>query len=148
MKTLLASWSDVRHVIADLSKQNRCEIELLGINDYEVLCAAKDFMEKGVTIAVFRDEDYRQRKPCAVFGVYPSDFGQRTWFLATADYFGCGAPAVLHARRYLKNFAQQFGPLVTTTMSPHPKVEKWFRLLGYEKVSEEQGCKIFSYARQ
>lgn len=141
MITAPATLADVKYVLDNLCEVNRAEHAALDLNSWEALKKAKDFMKHGEATTGFIDG-----KPAVVFGVVweESDW-HRTWFVATEAYWNAGLAAVRHAREFLKKAARK-GPLVTGSCSPHPHVDHWFRVLGFEKLEESNGVKWFKYA--
>jgi hypothetical protein len=139
--TVPAKLWHVMDVLANLSAQNVSELDQLGLSNWETFKRINQFMQTGEATTLLL-EDHR---PCCVFGVTwePSDY-HRTWFIATERYWQLGMAGVRHARRFLKDAARR-GPLITGSCSPHPEVERWFKLLGYEKLEETEGVKWFKY---
>ncbi|WP_045364462.1 hypothetical protein [Methyloceanibacter caenitepidi] len=128
-------------ILDDLSEQNRAEHEVLGLSQFSVLRNAQEFMKKGhAYTGVYNG------RPVFAFGVIPDQGFHSTWFLATAEYFNrLRVQGVVHARRFLKEIVNKHGPLVTGSASPHPGVDRWFQILGFQKYDEIDGVKWFVY---
>jgi hypothetical protein len=139
--TVPATKQHVIKVMNNLSPQNAQELENLGLGLWEAFKRIKGFMQSGEATALLLGEE-----PCCVFGVvWDAKDYHKTWFIATEEYWKLGMVGVRHARKFLQQ-ARRNGPLITGSASPHPEVERWFRLLGYEKMQEEGGVKWFKYA--
>ena len=141
MITRTATFSDIYAVWGNLSDQNADEIEAAGLDPWTGLKMFRQFnLDSPGQVAILGN------KPAFVFGVVKSDKLATTWFIATQAYFDHGTPAVLHARRFLREKRAEYGKLTTVTMSKHPDVERWFSVLGYKKVGESGDTKVFEYA--
>lgn len=141
MRTVPAALWHVHDVLLNLSEQNFDELEALRLTKWEAFKRIRDMMENGEATAMLVNG-----RPVCVFGVVWEPVGyHRTWFVATQAYWDLGMTGVRHARRFLAD-ASRKGPLITGSASPHPAVERWFRLLGYEKLEEKDGVKWFKYA--
>lgn len=135
-----ATLGDAMFVMKNLSEQSRSERDAMGVTDWQMLKMINGWMEdQGAAAGVVGSA------PVVLFGIIKSDEVTTTWFLATQEYFDLGAPAVLHARRYLKSKRKEHGPLVTVSRSNHPAVDRWFELLGYFKIGEKDGAKVYQY---
>ncbi len=141
MITRTATFSDIYAVWMNLSEQNMDEIEAAGLNPWTGLKMFRQFnLDNPGQVALLYG------KPACVFGIIKSDKVTTTWFIATQDYFDHGMPAVLHARRYLRDRTKEHGTLTTVTLSKHPDVDRWFKLLGFKKVGGDGDAKVFEYA--
>jgi hypothetical protein len=140
MITVPAKLWHVMDVLANLSPQNVGEFDHLGLSNWEAFKRINGFMQQGEATTLLLEN-----RPCCVFGVVwePSDY-HRTWFVATQNYWDLGLSGVRHAKRFLASAVRR-GPLITGSCSPHPDVERWFKLLGYEKIEETEGVKWFKY---
>ena len=141
MITRAAELSDIMYVLGRLSEQNASELKAAGLNSWASLKLFKGYNDAIPAQVALIDD-----KPACVFGLAPSEDMMTTWFIATKAYFEHGAPAVLHAKRYLRDKSAEHGPLTTVTMSTHPDTERWFEILGYKKVMEKDGARVFCYS--
>ncbi|WP_136625033.1 hypothetical protein [Aureimonas flava] len=68
-----------------------------------------------------------------------------TTFLATDRFYEPDVPSVRFGRRYMRQIQAEAGnlPVVSYCYSPHPKVERWYRLMGYRLIKVEGPCKVF-----
>lgn len=140
MKTTWAKISDVYNIIQDLSDQNRAEHVAMGLTEWQVLKDAAAWVKEWPTVTGWIDD-----KPAFVFGVLGVE-QKLTWFLGTKAYFKSGAVGVLGARRILRQAKEKHGPLLTISQSLHPDVDRWFTLLGFEKIEDNGQRRVFRYA--
>ncbi len=141
MITRAATFPDIYAVWGDLSDQSSADFEAAGYTPWTGLRLVRKFnLDNPGQVALL------QNKPAAVLGVVKSKKIASTWFIATQAYFDQGAPAVLHARRFLRDRKAEYGKLTTTTRSQHPDVDRWFNVLGFKKVGETDSTKVFEYA--
>lgn len=141
MITRTATFSDIYAVWGDLSDQSTADFEAAGYNPWTGLKMLREFnLDNPGQVALLYN------KPACVLGVVKSGKVTTTWFIATQAYFDHGAPAVLHARRYLRDKKKEYGKLTTVTLSQHPDVDRWFKALGFKKVGEQDSTKVFEYA--
>ena len=141
MITRAAVFSDIYAVWNDLSDQSMADFEAAGYDTWTGLRMLRQFnLDNQGQVALLQDE------PACVLGVVKSEKVNSTWFIATQAYFDHGVPAVLHARRFLRDRRAEYGKLTTVTMSQHPDVDRWFGALGFKKVGEHDSAKVFEYA--
>lgn len=140
MKTRDTTEADLAYVLERLCPMHRAEHAALGFDHETALAKARFFLSRGHSVTVEIDG-----QPACVFGAFPDLGVNTTWMIATDAYFGAGVPAILHARRYLRNLVKHIGPLLTSTLSPHPDVGRWLELIGYRKEAQEGDLQIFSY---
>lgn len=141
MEVAATTVEHMKHVLANLSEQNRAEHELVGITREGALKLFVDHMVRGEANTGLIDGE-----PVVVFGVLFSDPNNFTWFIATEAYWKLGPAAIRFGRRFLKERAH-YQPLHTITCSPHPNVDRWFKLLGFEKYGEDGAFRYFKYGK-
>lgn len=140
MITIPATLGHAMAVLKDLSEQNAAEHEKLGLCQLDVLAWVRKYLKQGESVTVMH-----KGEPVCVFGILTEEGEPRTWFLANKTYFSLGVAAVLHARRFLKSAVKRHGRIYTGSCSPHPDAERWFEVLGFKKLCEEDGVKWFVY---
>lgn len=131
---------DLLYVLEHLSAQNASELETLCLSPWEITKRIRGFVKDGG--AAFTG--VYEGRPVFVFGLIFENENS-SWFLATAEYFGLGAKAIGHARNFLREMKKRYGSFVSGSCSRHPDVDRWFKVLGYEKIGENEGVKWFRY---
>lgn len=134
---LTATTRDARRVLDNISDRTKAEYDLAGVDPAEMVSSAIK-AEKRMYVSV-SDEKY-----LTLFGF--NDYGSHVsmWTIATPHFYDLGAPGVRETRRFFRHL--DFGkPLVVVTLSPHPDVDRWMRLLGFQLASQEGFRKDFVY---
>lgn len=137
-----AEWH-IQYILDNLSAQNLDEFNMVGMTKEGAFRLFQDFMKKGEAETGLIDGE-----PIVAMGVFRGSDGLRnfSWFVATDKYWKLGAAGVRFGRKYLLAKREQYDPLWTVSCSPRQDVDRWFRLLGYEKQDEEGPFRWFKYA--
>lgn len=138
MKIVPAEPGHLVDILDNLSKQNRMEIALTLWTPARFASQVFFFMAKGVA-----DVGLIDGKPQCMLAIAEQRGVPTTLFLATDDFFANPILGVREGRRYLRAARNEYGPLYTFTLSPHPDTARWFKLLGYKEKSLIDGRKIF-----
>lgn len=136
---------DISQVIKGLWKRGQKEATLFGITNKEELleyllaCSS----EYGFTLKVGEE-------PIAVFGAAGHDNKYNSWFVATDRFAEVGRSATLFLRGFLRDKVRNRPDAELSMFSAveHPDAERWFSLLGFEKVDREGFMTIYKYNRK
>jgi hypothetical protein len=130
---------DAYAVLSQMSEQTRSEFEVLGESPSALVDSV---VRNGYPMYVSSAGD----RLLTLFGF--SDFGTYAsmWTIATDAYFNLGPSGVLRTRKFLQGI--DLGkPLYLVTTAPHPEADRWFELLGFEKVRDDGTRREFLYRR-
>lgn len=124
-------------VAANLSQQTKDEARSAGILAADLPGRLRSFLHTAHKFIVH--SVYFGERPVAIMAVathrFPAlevELGPPMTFLITAEGFFEGS--VAHRRQMRKHLAglrDQFGPIYTETLSGHPNMKRWLKLLGY-----------------
>lgn len=134
MRTTPTTPRHLFHVWAHLSAQNAAEFAVLGLSLLESLAQAGDWMEEHGAVTAWLDG-----VPAFVLGMVNGV----TWFAATQDYFDSGLRGLRESRRFVKDFVAEHGPLTTISFAPNQEAERWFKFLGFVKISEDPPMRVY-----
>lgn len=84
--------------------------------------------------------------PVGLFWFFPSDFETETNFISSKGFFAKPMASTKVARSVLK-YARVLYPecrFVSYSTSPHPRVVRWFDLLGFDLISTAGNIKRFA----
>ena len=144
MRVRKTTKADIRYVLRNLSRQNAAELRLAGLSRSDAYSRFRGLMAQGSADTAVHDG-----RPACILGLFQAPHGTTvTWFIATDVYFSLGAPAVLHARRYMVRAAKEHGRIETVTLSPHPDVRRWFELLGFTLLVKSKDRHVFEYVNR
>lgn len=136
LTTRVASRDDVSAVMNDICEVHRTE----WIAAFSGLGNAKRQVSSwvcGLDRCISADVGVLDEKPVVMFGVLRKETEYTTWLIATKQFFELGIEGVLFSRRYLRNVAKLYDPLVSASQSTHKDVDKWMSSLGYRKIGED-----------
>jgi len=139
------SISHVYELMRDLSTISRWEIDAFGYTTWSFLKESHELLEQpGVEI----ETGFENGKPIVVLGTIPhGQLGKvRVVYLVAAErFFALGAPMVRYARKYVCKVADKYPGcrFDAYTASPHPQVDRWLALLGFEGPIEEGRTRLF-----
>lgn len=135
MKIAAVRASHVAQLVGALSDVSAAEAHELGYSNWQVAHELRAAVVRGAGDAV---SDARGLLFVMAHEPHPTEPAVRvTTFAATQRYFGMGASGVRLGGRYLANLRKRY-PGVTFeahTFSPHPEVDRWFTVLGFEKLA-------------
>jgi hypothetical protein len=137
-------FADVEYILENLSEVSAAEMMAFELTNWDMMHRARQCMKTGGLDCIIENG-----KPLAVIGsIYEKDpYIHRTWFIATQQYFDMGVKAVLASRRYMTTLAKSRPGVCfqAFTGSPHPQVERWFALLGFQKIQELDGFALYEF---
>lgn len=121
----------VRDILSHLAPACQAELDSLGLDSNSALREIKGMLRKGEGVMW-----YDGRTPVMAFGVTKEARNSwSTWFLATQE--ALESPSHIRAgRKALKKFARKHNPIRSVTRSKHKSVDRWFKLLGFERVPQ------------
>lgn len=132
MTPLLARRDDLRIIMSNLSSQSRRDLAALGIDENLASSVASDLIYRYGAVAHWLDD-----LPVAVFGLMPP---AHSWFLASPPFWTMSS--VRYCKRWL---AETYHDQPFLTVSRNPDAAKWFRVLGFEVQSVEDGKITYVY---
>lgn len=132
MTPFSATADDLRFILSDLSTQSRRDLAALGIDERIAFTVASDMIYRYGAVAHWLGD-----RPVAVFGFMPP---QNSWFLASPAFWT--RSSVRYAKRWL---ADAFRGERFWTVSRDPSAVKWFRVLGFDVESIEDGKITYIY---
>lgn len=144
MKARAATYADVAHVLANLSKITADEMSAISRTHWQSLGVAKACKKGGGLDCLFLD----YQNPLAIFGSIPKTDHpaiHRTWFIASQEYFDLGAKAVLGSMRFMNGVARN-NPRITfeaVTASGHPHLNRWFAHMGFKLKEQFENISLF-----
>ena len=119
------------HVCAHLSPQTLAEAEAAGIPVPEIWPRLFSVLaQRRSTVHSF----YLDDRPMAVFAVREVHNGGDTFLIGADDFFEQSIRHRRVLRDHLAGLFHWFGPIHTTTWSPHPNMARWLAMLGYERL--------------
>ena len=130
-----ATMADINAVLSDLSEQTLAEFRAIRQSPRRFVAEAANF---GQRIWVCAGD-----QPLALFAFEDQGPHCSMWFIASATYFGSPAFVRSSARGFRRLGHQK--PIVCTTFSPHPDVERWYRIMGFEMVLHEGQMRQFIF---
>lgn len=145
----IATIDDCAAVLGNLSEITARGLERAGITPEEALEMCRELLFYGQAIAC-----EVEGKVVGVFGwgetdsVDPVVIG--TWSLWTPFAFEgkkTGAFTALSARNFLKRLAASYPGAIFTAIShsDHPALDRWFRVLGFEKIKDLEDSRLYAY---
>ena len=126
----------IEYVVRHLAGRNRREIDAMNLSRYDALAMAIAWLAAGDCEGVVHIDD----NPACTLGFD----GNYTWFLATEAFYDAGVRAIVAARRYLKKTAES-RTIMVISLSDHPDAERWFEVLGFEKVEKTAFSTIYRF---
>lgn len=146
-----ATYDDLDGIICNLSDISLAEIEAFDVSDWkarQTMHACRKslgcdvMVENGVPLCIFgaiRKSETKNGKTVT------ADVAQ-TWFVAAQPYFQ-HSRYLKESKRYWKKASKRHSHLTfeSITASPHVRVEKWFKLLGFELTQDLDACRVFRY---
>lgn len=139
-----AEMRDVEAVVGKASAVTREEMATCGLGKSEVLWLARSHWLNYGRAYAFLDN----ATVVAVFGFRPELQDLEvltTWLISTPGFHK--PKWTLFSRRFLKQIHAEFPQhrLLTTTYSRHPKVNRWFQLLGFEMLAKDDTSRRFEF---
>lgn len=132
-----ASPIEAQRVLADLSSQSRDEFALLDQDPQDFV--QRSFAQGNPAYISTRDEI-----PLTLYGFQDYRTYVSMWSLATKAFYALGPAGIRETRAFFRDL--NFGkPLVVVTTSPHPDVERWMRLLGFDMIASQGFRRDFIY---
>lgn len=138
MRTSSTTFGDILYVLKHLSEQSKVDTQ--NHSEWATLKRAWQWNKDWSAVTAWIDG-----KPAFIFGVMGVE-EKLTWFLATDAYWQSGAKGMLASRRILKAAKKKHGPLFAVTLSQREDVDRWFKLLGFQKLSETRGQRVYKCA--
>ena len=143
-----ATIEDCQAVLGDLSGITARGLERAKISPEQALDMCRDLLRVGQAIACEVNG-----KVVGIFGWGESDFIKPpiidTWSLWTPFAFDgkTGAFTALSARNFLRKLAADHpgSIFMAISHSDHPDLDRWFRILGFEKVKDYEDSKLYSF---
>lgn len=140
-----ADIGDVQYVLDQISSVTKAEMQTCGMTKPEILWLARShWMHYGEAYAFLENASV-----VAIFGFHPNLSDPEvvvTWLISTPRFH---TPKwTLFSRKFLRNL-QADRPtqrMLTTTWSRHPKVNRWFQLLGFRMLAKTEDARVFEYA--
>lgn len=135
---------DVQGVLDQVSDVTRAEMRTCGMTKPDLLWLARShWLHYGEAYAFEENSTV-----VAVFGFHPNLSDPSvvsTWLISTPRFHT--ARWTLWGRKFLRHIQEKRPTqrMLTTTWSKHPKVNRWFQLLGFRMLSKTQDAKVFEY---
>lgn len=140
--------ADIQIIMDDICSQHRDEWTAV-FSDMQQAKQQAETWASGLDRCVRADVGVLDGKPIVVFGVLQRETEFNTWLIATEKFFGLGTDGVRFTRRYMRNAAKIYSPLISVSQSTHRDVDKWLTLVGYTKLGEDDTVspprKIYMY---
>lgn len=136
-----ATKQDIRYVMKNLSDVSAGEVETAGYTLSDATALMLNAMRSGEAIA-FLD----RATPIAIMVFEPAVDGvTTTMFLATEDFFGGRPRPTLFLKRFVdRRFEKNPGLVLrSTTFSNHPKLIRWYDIIGGKLVGQDGTMSIF-----
>lgn len=138
-----ATYKDVENVVDRVSMISGEEMIKCGVDTaWKALGRAKMCKDSGHLDVGCQDG----LELCLIGGVkVGNEF--RTWFVASEDYWKAGLSVVKATRRYMERL-QKANPhfrIVSGSLSDHPRVESWFKMIGFELEKATEEGKVFVF---
>lgn len=136
-----ANWHDAEEVLANLSAITRADLEAHAMDDEAVRATLKLYFSTGA-VHVMLDGD----KPLCVAGLTVIQDEWLLWLIG-AEGFWSSRPAIWRIlRRYHQTVLPAIGePIHCWSASPHPRLRRWFEVLGYDYAGTEGELQHFIY---
>lgn len=145
MEARPSTHADLRLVSRSLSARSLDELAAAGLPLRRAVDALKapikagtaaTLTHKGEAVALITWEHIPYDEASAVLA---------TAFMATERFFAPDVPSVRFGRRFLREIQADAGnlPIVSYSWSSHPKTERWYRLIGYERREVDGSRKAF-----
>jgi hypothetical protein len=137
LATREATIDDIADVIANAGGITRAEIGASTLAEDEWIEGFTESLIAGYGIAITANG-----RPIAVLVHSPGPKGVRhTDFAAKDDFFALGARAALFMRQAVAAIFNEYPEhaFLASTLSPHPEVERWFRVLGLAPAGGRPG---------
>lgn len=144
LETQPATLADIYELSLHLSEISKAELsQVFGANWWQGLARVKEFLNAGPAEVLRADG-----KPVCALGHMPHAgiSGARvTWFIAAQSYFDMGARGTIYGRNYMRRLQREFPGTVfySYTYSPHPDVDRWFRLCGMTYLGKSNGVRAY-----
>jgi hypothetical protein len=123
--------SDLADILRNPSAQTKADLAAAKLDAKSAYTTLRPWL-KGATA------HYVEMFPVCIFGVINGN----TWFVATQPYFDSGVAGLRYTKRWLK---ETYKDQTLTCISRIPSAAKWFRVLGFERVSEDDGAITYVY---
>lgn len=139
-----ANLAHIKTVLDDVSEVTETELLRIGLTLWDALKAGQVFLSEGYAETLLDDG-----KAICILGAIPRDLGVYTWFMASKTYFEKRS-AVNYSRKYMRKMPGMYPnvDIISESWSPHKARDRWFKLLGFEKVSDNGTYATFLYPRQ
>ena len=137
-----AQLADMAPVVNNLSGVTRYELQAAGVDPNMLVRLLIDGIERGKAYAIYQDDI-----PIAIFWFYPSLFEAETSFIATQAFFDRPMASIRTSQEVLGCILEDYPnmSLVAYTVSQHPRLDKWFRLLGFVELPHNGPAKRFEF---
>lgn len=132
-----ARWEDVESILDRLCDQHREEYG----NRPNIKTELVKFCAHAEANCLWFDG--KPQAMLAIANVPP--VGPVTWLACSKEYFEKGLPAILHARRYMRDAVRRHGPIWSNVGSTHPDAQRWMEMIGAALSHEHEGRKIFLF---
>lgn len=128
-------------MIANASDLSLRELERFGVNQKEAEQEALRIFRKGKMVT-----GWLGGVPAFLFWMSQERRICVTSFIATQKCFDNPVGSTRIIRRHLHDtVSRNRRKVVSYSASDHPRVEKWFKLIGFEPVTSEKSLKVFEY---
>lgn len=135
--------SDIKYIIANLSKQTRAELEDSSLTTTQATQMARDFMRKGGGFVLRDDDD----NPMVLFGYQAYDGYFSMWTLATQAFFDMGARGIRMSRKYFRSL-RATQPILVVTKAKDQAIPRWLKLCGFDFSRNLGSAKVFTLRQE
>lgn len=145
MDAKTSSLADFRAVSGNLSARSREEMAVAEVTLADVKEDLKAAIKAGNAATLVHNGAIVALMTWEVIDHSDGGTGLATTFLATDRFYEPDVPSVRFGRRYMRQVQADAGnlPIVSYCYSSHPKVERWYRLMGYQLWKVEGPCRAF-----
>lgn len=143
LRTRAATKADIKAVMKSLSDISASEIQAAGYSIEQSTDYMHQWAAGGDPIVVL---DRATPIAILIFQQSGTPDMRGTAFMATEGFFGGRTQPTRFLRKYLDRKMEKLPgvSLLSITYSPHPTVDRWYRLMGYGEPKVQGASKVFT----